>query len=456
MPGNREWPNEAEETPTESRGEALPGRSFAPPLLVRALGLFGLTAVSLNGVIGSGIFVLPATVAALQGSASPLAYLIAALATSLIVLCFAEAGSIFERTGGPYLYAREAFGAFIGFEVGWMFLLTRLAAAAAISNAFASYLGYVWPPLGSGAGRIIAITFLLGSLACLNVLGVRHGAWIVNLLTIAKLIPILLFIAAGLFFADPERYEVFAFPDDARGLRQAILLLMFAYGGFENASVPSEETKNPRENLPIALILSISFTAILYILIQIVALGTLPELATDPTPLASAARNFLGPSGAAILTLGAILSTSGSMSALILVGPRILFAFGEGGQLPALLARVHPRYRTPHVSVIVFTLATWVISIQGNFAQLVAMSAIARLVFSGATCLAVLGLRRKMPLASRGFGVPGGAVIPVAAAGLCLWLLAGINLPQALAGLSGLLIGVILYLLLRQDSKQTG
>src|SRR6185295_18872461 len=166
----------------------------ATPRLVRAVGLFGLIAISVNGVIGSGIFKLPATVAALMGPASPVAYLLAAFATTLVVLCFAEAGSRFERTGGPYLYAREAFGSFIGFEVGWLYLLTRIAAAAAISNAFTAYLGYFLPPLASGAGRVLAITALFSGLAWLNLLGIRYGARTVNILTAAKLIPLLLFI----------------------------------------------------------------------------------------------------------------------------------------------------------------------------------------------------------------------------------------------------------------------
>ncbi|MFY9573113.1 MAG: APC family permease, partial [Blastocatellia bacterium] len=313
------------------------------PRFIRAVGLFGLIAIAVNGVIGSGIFVLPATVASLLGPASPSAYIVAALLIALIVACFAEAGSMFERTGGPYLYAREAFGSFVGLEVGWMFLLSRLAATSAIANAFTAYLGYFWPVVAGGAGRAIALTVLLWGLAWLNLVGVRYGSWTVNVLTIVKIIPLLLFVSAGLFFVDSSRYRLLAFPDTT-ALRQASLALIFAFGGFENASVPTEEVKNPTRNLPIALIASIALTALLYIAIQIVALGTLPELASDSTPLASAARMFMGPAGAAIVTVGAVLSTLGSDSAVILVGPRILYALAEGGQLPRALARVHPRY----------------------------------------------------------------------------------------------------------------
>jgi amino acid transporter len=415
------------------------------PRFLRAVGLFGLIAIAVNGVIGSGIFVLPATVAALLGPASPVAYIIAAFLVALIVLCFAEAGSRFEQTGGPYLYAREAFGNFVGLEVGWMFLLSRLAATSAIANAFILYLGTFWPWTASGAGRALALTVLLWGLGLLNLAGVRYGAWAVNLLTIAKLVPLLLFAAVGLFFVDSSRYQILALPD-LTSLRQASLALIFAFGGFENASVPTEEVKNPTRNLPIALVASIALTAILYIAIQIVSLGTLPGLASDPTPLASAARVFLGPAGAVILTLAAVLSTSGSISAVALVGPRILYSLAEGGQLPRVLAQVHPRYRTPHVAVILFALTAWAIALYGSFAQLVTVSAIARLLFSATTCLAVPVLRRKMSNGKPIFTVPGGVIIPALAAVISIWLLTGISKAQAIAGAGALLVGAVLYL----------
>jgi len=361
---------------------------------------------------------------------------------------------MFEQTGGPYLYAREAFGSFVGLEVGWMFLLSRLAAASAIANAFALYLGYFWPATVSGFGRALAITTLLWGLGLLNLIGVRYGAWAVNLLTVVKLVPLLLFAVVGLFYIDSSRYQILTLPD-MTSLRQASLALIFAFGGFENASVPTEEVKNPTRNLPIALIFSIALTALLYIAIQIVALGTLPGLATDATPLASAGRTFLGSAGAGMITVAAVLSTTGSNSALALVGPRILYALAEGGQLPGILARVHPKYRTPHIAVIVFAATAWVIAIYGNFAQLVTVSAIARLLFSATTCLAVPALRRRMPNDAGTFRVPGGGIIPALAAVISIWLLTGINKAQAIAGGVALLLGAVLYLCFRRPSART-
>lgn len=410
--------------------------------LVRAVGLLGLIAIAINGVVGSGIFVLPATVAAIAGPASPAAYLLAAALMALVVLCFAEAGSLFEETGGPYVYARAAFGDFAGFLVGWMFFLSRLAAGAAIGNAFVAYLGWFWPSVAEGIGRAAVLTIAFGSLAALNVAGVRSGARTVNALTVAKMLPLLLFVGVGIFAADPSRFRVFALPP-AAALQQASLLLVFAFGGFENANVPTEEVKDPRRHLPIALVVSIAVTAVLYVLIQVVALGTLPDLADSRTPLADAAVRFLGSGGAALLTVGAVLSTLGSESALVLVGPRILYAFAKAGQLPRLLARVHSRFRTPHVAIVLFAFVTWLSALSGSFAQLATVSAIARLVFSAATCAAVLVLRRRRPRAP--FRVPGGPVIPVLAVAISLWLLSGVNRAQASAGAIALAVGLSLY-----------
>jgi amino acid transporter len=412
------------------------------PRLVRAVGLFGLVAIAVNGVVGAGIFVLPASVARLAGPASASAYVVAAALMALVVLCFAEAGSLFGETGGPYVYARTAFGPMAGFLVGWMFFLTRWAAAAAVANGFTAYAGVLWPAVAHGAGRLIVLALAIGALAALNLVGVSRGARTVNLLTIAKLLPLLVFVAVGLAASDPSRFRLLSLPPAAE-LQQASLLLVFAFGGFENASVPTEEVLDPQRHLPIALVVAIAVGTVLYVLIQIVALGTLPGLASDPTPLASAAARFLGPAGAAFLTVGAMLSTLGSESALVLVTPRILYAFARAGQLPAPLARIHPRFLTPHVAIMVFAVMAWAAAAASSFAALVAVSAIARLIFSAATCLAIPVLRRRMPRGS--FRVPGGAAVPIAAAALSLWLLSALTRDQALAGGIALVVGLALY-----------
>ena len=414
------------------------------PQLIRAVGLFSLTAIAVNGMVGSGIFVLPAQVAQFLGPAGLGAYLIAAVAVVLIVLCFAEVSTLFDQSGGPYLYARVAFGDLVGFEIGWMLLLARLTSMAAISNAFAAYLGYFWPRAAAGAGRVLVITLALGALALVNYRGVRHGARINDALTVAKLAPLLVFVIGGLFLLDPNRASIWVLPQTS-ALQQAALLLIFAFGGFEFAVVPGDEIVQPRRNLPIALLSAIAIVTVLYVLIQFVAQGTFPDLAKSATPLASASRRFLGPLGAILLTVGAVFSTTGTNSALMLVIPRIIYAMAEGRQLPRIFADVHPRFRTPHIAIVAAFVLGWASALYSGFAVLAAISAIARLLYYIATCIALLVFRRTMANATRGFSVPGGPIIPVAAVALSIWLLLGSTKAQISISAGTLVVGAIVY-----------
>ncbi|TMQ03759.1 MAG: amino acid permease, partial [Deltaproteobacteria bacterium] len=262
--------------------------------------------------------------------------------------------------------------------------------------------------------------------------------------TVAKLVPLLIFVGVGLFFVDPDRVAFHALPE-LGSLRQAALLLVFAYGGFENANVPGEESLNPRRHLPVALLVTIAIVAVLYVLIQVVAQGTLPGLAASRTPLASAAREVMGAPGGWMLTAAALLSTLGSISALVLVGPRIFYALARHGQLPAVLARIHPRHRSPHWAVVAFAGLAWGAALLGRFTELAALSAVARLVFSASTCLAVPVLRRRQPELVPGFVLPGGPTIPILAAALSAWLLGGLTWTQARIGGLGLLCGLAVY-----------
>lgn len=412
--------------------------------LVRAVGLLGLTAMAVNGMIGAGIFAMPATVAGLLGPASPVAYWVAGTAVVLIALSFAEAGGMFDKAGGPYLYAHEAFGPFVGFEVGWMFLLGRVAGSGAITNAFVGYLGWFWPAAAHGWGRAAALTCMFAVMGGINYVGVRYGAWMVNVFTIGKLVPLLVFVGVGLFAMDSRGF-VLAAPVEFGPLREAALALLFALGGFEFASIPSEEVVDSKRNLPIALVAAVSLGVVVYVLVQIVCLGTLPGLASSPAPLASAAGRFLGAPGAILLTLGAILSTTGTNSTILLIGPRLLYALAERGQIPAVFARVHPVYRTPHVAVVVFAIAAWAVSVAGTFAQLAILNSLARLLYSIGTCASVPVLRHRLPGSERRFQLPGGWLIPGLGIAASLFLLTGMNWQQATGGAAALVVGALIY-----------
>lgn len=419
------------------------------PAPVRAVGWISLTAISINGMVGGGIFGLPSTIAALLGAASPLAYIVAGVAVLLIALCFAEAGSLYDRSGGPYIYAREAFGPLVAFEVGWMFILGRVVSVAAVTNTFAAYLGYFFPVVAQGAGRVITVTVVTALITWVNCRGVRPGVWLINFLTIGKMLPLLIFCAVGLFFVDPQRISFTTAPNPS-SLRTATLLLIFAIGGFEFASVPTEEVIQSRRVLPMVTLASVSIVVTLYLVIQVVALGTLPDLAGSAAPLTSAARTFMGPVGALLLTLAAIFSTTGTSSGSILVASRMIYALGQGGQLPEAVARLHPRFRTPIVAILIFAAVAWTFAVLGTFAQLAAMAALARLFYYTTTCAAIPFLRRKTVPGEKRFTIQGGALIPIVATIVCLWLFTGSTRPQAIGGFAALLLGAVLFVAFRR------
>ena len=322
--------------------------------LVRGIRRWDLVAVTINGIIGAGIFGLPSKVYSLIGSYSLIAFIVCALVVMLIILCFAEVGSRFEQTGGPYLYAREAFGSAVAFEVGWLIWLARLTAFAANCNLMISYASFFWPPANTGMTRAAIIVAVVIALTVLNVIGVRQAAIASNIFTIGKLLPMLIFIAVGLFYIYPQSFALGAHPSTG-AFSQSVLLLLYAFTGFEMAVIPAGEIRNPQRDLPRALLTAMAVIATTYILIQVVCIGTLPDLAKSTKPLADAGQRFMGTAGAAIISAGAIISVAGNLNITVLSASRVPFAIAERKQLPSFLARIHPRFFTPHISIVITT-----------------------------------------------------------------------------------------------------
>lgn len=368
-------------------------------------------ALVINSIIGSGIFGLPSEVARLLGSFSPMAYLIAALGMGSIIACFAEVASRYADAGGPYLYARDAFGRFLGLQIAWLAWLVRITAAGANANLFVNYLAEFWSPAVMPLPRFLILTTLIGFLALINYRGVRAGTHVSNVFTIAKLIPLTLFIAFGLALT-PVRLapsDIPLAPTHQEWLR-ALLLLVFAYGGFEAALLPMGEAKHPRRDAPFALFAGLAVVATVYTLIQIVVISALSPWEQTSRPLAAAARQFLGPVGAVGISLGAMISVYGYLSSMMLNTPRLPFALAERGDFPPFLAAVHRRFHTPHWAIIVSAVCIWIVAVGGTFSWNVALSAIARLFTYGATCAALIVLRRKNPNQAE-FRLPGGRAI---------------------------------------------
>jgi amino acid transporter len=414
----------------------------------RAVSRWEIVGLSVNDVIGSGVYLLPAAAAAILGPMSVWAVILAGFAVLLLVLCFAEAGSYFDRPGGAYLYTREAFGELVGFEVGWMTWLARVSSVASLSVGFAQALGYLWPQTQAGIGRTLAITLPLLLLTAINIVGVKSGVRTAVFLAITKTLPLVLFIGAGLFAMS---WTLAAAPTPRTGtLGEAALLLLFAYAGFENTPAPAGEFKNPRRDVPFALVVQIVLVTLIYSAVQLVALGTLPNLAHSETPLADAAKLFLGPWGGLLLTVGAVLSILGTNSNTVLAGPRYLYALAADGFGPKALAWLHPRFRTPVVAILVQTAIALPLALSGSFAKLATLSVVARLATYFGTAAAVLVLRRKYPDVPGRVRIPGGPVIPVAALLLCLAFAASAEPSNLIAGAIAILVGYLLYLARRK------
>ncbi len=425
--------------------------------LVRGIRRWDLVGVVINSVIGAGIFVLPARAFDLIGSYSLIAFFICAFVVVLIILCFAEVSSRFTETGGPYLYARTAFGPAIGFQVGWMNWLARISAYATNCNLLVVYLSFFWPAAGSGAPRAAVITSLTLILTLINYLGVRDAAITSNFFTIAKLLPLILFIATGLFFLTPANFALGDAPLYG-SFSTAVLLLVYAFTGFENATVPTGEIVNPRRNLPLAILIAIGIVTVIYILIQAVSIGTLPDLGNTERPLADSARMFLGPVGASIIAAGAITSIVGNLNVNLLTSPRIPFAMSTRGELPSVLSAVHSRFRTPHVAIIVTATVVLALTLSSSLIYALTVSTIARLLAYAATCVALPILRRKSNSPPALFTVPGGTVISVVAVVLCVWLLSNSTYYEARDAAIAAVVGIVIYFLYRRmsPSKEGG
>jgi amino acid transporter len=398
--------------------------------LLRAIRKWDLVALVLNVIVGAGIFGLPSQVYALAADDSLLAYAACVAVIFLIVLCFAEVSSRFTETGGLYLYGRAAFGPLVGFEIGWLAWLTRLTGFAALCNLFVDYLGVFVPVSATGAARTTSIVLVILALTIVNLRGVRQATALNNVFTLGKLLPLLLLVAGGSFFIDPAAYSA-AGPATYAGFSSAVLLLVFAFTGFENVGIPAGEARDPRRDLPFALIIGTAIATILYIAIQAVSIGVVPDLDLSPRPLAEVGARVFGGSGAAFIAAGALVSTLGTLNAVLLAGSRLLFAMAEQGQLPPILMATHARFRTPHVAIVVTAVAVALLTITGTFLTAARLSAVIRLTTYAVTCAALPMLRRRGDLPAQ-FVAPAGNIVAVVALVLIGWLFSSSNASDAL------------------------
>jgi amino acid transporter len=426
------------------------------PTLKRSLGLGAVVALGINGVIGQGIFLLPGRAAGLMGPASLAGIGIAAVLCLLIALCFAEVGSRFSTTGGAYVYAREAFGDFVGFEVGWMTCCVAVISWAALANGFTLVLGSFVPAVTEGWLQKAVAVGLMVVLTLVNLRGAKQGAMVSTFFSVAKMAPLLVFIIAGAFAIDTANFQPFA-PQGYGDLAETTLILLYAFVGFETLVVPAGEMDDPQRSVPRALIAVMAIVSVVYLAVLTVSIGTLPEIAGHPNPVAAAASRVLGPAGGTIVAIGIVISVFGTNSGAALVSPRRFFAMAERGDLPALFARVHPTSGVPVPALLLTLFLSSVLAITGSFVELAALGVLARFLQYIPTCFAVIVLRKRSPEAHRaGFRLPLGPTLPLLTVALCCILMANTNPDRLIKGSIALVIGALLYGLSRIFRSQRG
>ncbi|HXS27782.1 MAG TPA: amino acid permease [Steroidobacteraceae bacterium] len=422
-------------------------------LLERALGVRELAATIFNYTVGSGIFALPAVAVARLGGAAPLAYFACAIVMGCVALCFAEAGSRVSHTGGPYAYVEVALGPLAGFVAGVLLTVTGLTAGAGVAVLFAQSLA----SLAAAGPRRTAITaalivLVIGALALLNVRGVRRGARAVEIVTIAKLLPLAAFVAVGAFFVRRANLAWGAPPHLASVLGTAGVVI-FAFSGIESALTPSGEVRAPARTVPRASFLALGAATLLYLAIQWVALGVLGGAlaGTGATPLAAAAQVFAGEAGRAVLIGGATVSMLGYLSGNMLAVPRSVFALARDGFLPRTLAEVHARFRTPHVAVAIYAALLAALALSGTFEELAVLANLTAFVLYILCAIAVWRLRR-LDVRSDGkpFVIPGGPLVPIATCVLNAGLIVETGSVRELIGLGVLCGGAVLLYGMRE------
>lgn len=419
--------------------------------LLRSIGAAGAMILVLNSVIGAGIFALPAEVAARAGAWSPWLFLIVGVLVITIVLSFAELSSYFKESGGPVLFTTTAFGPLVGFSTGWILFISRMAAFAANTAVMAVYLGAVIPFFTTDTGRALLITGVTTALTWANYIGVREGVRTMMVVTFFKLTPILLLIVLGLPHVTGETLLPGTLPtiDDLGG---TTLLLIYAFVGFESATIMSGETKNPESTMPLALVRTIIIIGVLYFLIVLTYISVLPDAGTSGATLIDVGRELMGPAGAILITFAAFFSIGGNLSSIMLAVPRLPFALAEKRLLPKWFGHVHPKYSTPSNSILLLGGLGLGFALSGSFAWLAAASSLTRLIAYVLCISALPAVRRKASEEERreAFRLKGGYTIPAIALLISVWIGAQSDLRSWVMTGGLLLVGLILYALAAQ------
>lgn len=426
--------------------------------LKREIGVFPFTLAIINAIVGTGIFMLPAIVAGELGSAAILAYLVCGVLIFLIALCFAEVGSKITVSGGTYAYIEAAFGPFAGFIANTVFWFgSCVIADAAIVNALADTLKYFFPILGETLYRYLFFFVLIGSVAFINIRSVKHGVRFIQVAALAKLIPLALLIILGAGHISAENLSWTTSPSIS-SIGAASLVLMFAFVGIETPVTNSGEIKNSKRTIPLGILLGISLVLILYISIQLVTQGVLGNQLPlhQDAPLSAVAGIAFGVAGITIMTVGTAISMLGGFGGDILAIPRVLYAGARNGLLPSPLAKVHPRFFTPHIAVLTYAGLCFLLAVTGGFQQLAILAGAATLLIYLGVVLATLELRKKKYVfPEKTFRAPGGIIIPLLAVCVIFWLLSSLTYQQIISFLVFVVFICLVYYIMQETKKRS-
>lgn len=429
----------------------MPDTPQAAEPLSRQLSAFALWLLALNGMIGAGIFGIPSSAQALAGDFSPWLFVLCALLIAPILLCFAELSSSFMQTGGPVLYAGTAFGPFVAFQAGWAFYIARLTAFAANLALLVASIGFFWPAADEPAMRILLLGFATAGIVRVNIAGARAAIASLGSLTAVKLLPLLALAVYGIGQLDGRVFAHALEPPDTPTLGSALLLVIYAFVGFESTVVPAGEARNPQRDMPRALLWALLVTAGLYALIQLAAQSLVPDLGGIQRPLLAAGAAWMGSTGAWIVALGIVASVGGNLVGSMFSTPRISYRLGLDGQLPPWFAAVHPRHNTPANSILAYGLAAFALAASGSFVWLAVMSVLTRLLLY-LTCIASMPAVRQQTTGNR-LRLPGGWSIPIVAVLICLGLLTQVEWRAVAATFALLAVGSALFAVARWGHK---
>lgn len=415
----------------------------SPIRLGRSLGALGLWLLVLNGMIGAGIFGIPAEAARLAGHWSPALFLLTALLVTPVLLCFSALASATRESGGPARYVQIAFGTQAGFQTGWALYIARLTAFAANLSLLLAAIAHFQPALAEGYRRTLMLALLVAAITALNIVGVQWAMRSLGALTVGKLLPMLLLVGWGLASLPTVAAPPSALPVDGIALGPALLLMVYAYVGFESGLIPGGEAQRPARDMPRALIGSLLLCGLLYALLQWLCLRFVPELASHPRPLVALGEALLGPWGASLVLLTLVASVGGNLLSSMFAVPRVTHSLAEQGLLPRPLAAVSVRFRTPWASVLMYGLLAWALAASGSFVLLAAMSVLVRLLIYLACIAAMPAVDRQGP--DERWRMPGGRALPLLAVLVCLALLSQVSLPSVIGTAALLLAGTMLY-----------